>query len=70
MKCSEPSQPPTGVETVHIEFQGADPSLGAKYGVDVKLDGTVVVTSKLPSLSISRIRLCIGCGVEIDNLNR
>jgi hypothetical protein len=33
-------------ESVHVEFQGADPSEGAKYGVDVVTDGRVVPTSK------------------------
>ena len=33
-------------ETVHVEFQGADPSEGAKYGLDIPLDGSVVTTSK------------------------
>lgn len=36
----------SGQGTVHVEFQGADPSEGARYGVDVVTDGRVVATSK------------------------
>ena len=48
VKCSDPSTPPPPppAQVVHIEFQGADPTLGAKYGLDVTLDGSVTPTSK------------------------
>lgn len=45
-----------GEKSVHVEFQGADPSEGAKYGVDVVTDGRVVPTSKY---------IFLDCGDEV-----
>lgn len=37
--------PPPPPNSITIEFDGADPSLGAKYTLTVPLDGSVVATS-------------------------
>ncbi|EHK98204.1 hypothetical protein GLAREA_03485 [Glarea lozoyensis ATCC 20868] len=47
--CTNGSTPPPN--SITIEFQGADPSLGAKYFVTVPLNGQVVPTNNVLSIS-------------------
>lgn len=47
VKCWSDNGGTPDAGTIHVEFQGADPSEGARYGLDIKLDGTVYQTSEL-----------------------
>jgi hypothetical protein len=45
--CTGSIPPPPPPNSISIEFDGADPTLGAKYTLTVPLDGSVIATSKL-----------------------
>lgn len=44
--------PPPNPGSIDIEFDGADPDQGAKYSLTVPLDGSVIPTSTLQSLTL------------------
>lgn len=51
VSCTSGSPPPPPPQSISIEFDGADPSLGAKYTLNVPLDGSVVPTNNALSIS-------------------
>lgn len=51
ISCTGGSPPPPPPSSITIEFDGADPSQGAKYTLTVPLDGKPVTTSMYPTAS-------------------
>jgi hypothetical protein len=52
ISCTGPYTPPNPpLTSISIEFQGADPTLGAKYTVVVPLNGQAVATNNVLSIS-------------------
>lgn len=49
--CTARSNPPNPPSSIVIEFDGADPDKGAKYSLAVPLDGSVVPTNNVLSIS-------------------
>ncbi|KAE8441560.1 hypothetical protein EG329_004679 [Mollisiaceae sp. DMI_Dod_QoI] len=51
ISCTGSSPPPPPPNSISIEFDGADPTLGAKYTLIVPLDGSDVATNNALSIS-------------------
>ncbi|KUJ10483.1 uncharacterized protein LY89DRAFT_656267 [Mollisia scopiformis] len=51
ISCTGGSPPPPPPTSITIAFNGADPTLGATYSLTVPLDGSVVATNNVLSIS-------------------